>query len=471
MAGPPTLQFLGAAGTVTGSKYLVKHRGQQVMLDCGLFQGLKELRLRNWLKPSYGSREIASVVLSHAHIDHSGYLPLLVKHGFRGRIHCTPATEDLLHILLPDSARLQEEDSERSNREGYTKHQPALPLFDMDDVKATLKLLDTHPYRKEFPVAGDMRATFRPMGHILGSASIDMTIGKPDPVRLVFSGDVGRYGRPILRDPVSVPEADVLLIESTYGDRLHALDPIDELADIINEAATRGGAIIVPAFAVDRTQELIWCIHQLEQAGRIPILPLFIDSPMAISVTDIYERHAHEHNLEMSNFSSENHPLQTRQMMMLKTRDESKEINGRSGPMIIIAGSGMATGGRVLHHLATRLADPRTTVMFAGFQAQGTRGRSLEEGARSVLIHGREVQVNAQIRRLHGLSAHADQSELLRWMGEFQRPPAQCYLVHGEPVAAEAFKKKIEDELDWPVSIAQDQQVVTLLKNQEWDAR
>lgn len=470
MAGPPTLQFLGAAGTVTGSKYLVKHRGQQVLLDCGLFQGLKELRLRNWMKPGYGAREIASVVLSHAHIDHSGYLPLLVKHGFRGRIHCTQATEDLLEILLPDSARLQEEDSERSNQQGYTKHQPALPLFDMNDVKATMKLLDTHPFRKEFPVAGDMKATFRPMGHILGSASIDLAIGKPDPLRLVFSGDVGRYGRPLLKDPEPVPEADVLLVESTYGDRLHAEDPMEELAGIINDAVERGGAIIVPAFAVDRTQELIWCINQLEQQRRIPILPLYIDSPMAIEVTDLYARHTSEHHFDASQFHHDQSPLRSARQVMIHTRDESKELNTMQGPMIVIAGSGMATGGRVLHHLATRLGDPRTTVMFAGFQAQGTRGRSLEEGAKSVTIHGRDVPVRAKVCRLHGLSAHADQNELMRWLGEFQRPPAHCYLVHGEPVASEALAKRIDEELDWRVSVAQDHQVVTLMKNEEWPA-
>ena len=468
MAGPPTLQFLGAAGTVTGSKYLVKHRGQQVLLDCGMFQGLKELRLRNWMKPPYNAREVAAVVLSHAHIDHSGYLPPLVKHGFRGRIHCTPATEDLLEILLPDSARLQEEDTERSNRQGYTKHSPALPLFDMADVKATLKLLDTHPFRKEFPVAGDMRATFRPMGHILGSASVDMAIGKPDPLRLVFSGDVGRYGRPILRDPVAVPEADVLLVESTYGDRLHAEDPMEALAVIINDAVALGGAIIVPAFAVDRTQELIWCINQLETQGRIPILPVFIDSPMAIEVTDLYSRHTGEHNFDASLFHGDRNPIRSRRQEMIHTRDESKALNGMHEPMIVIAGSGMATGGRVLHHLAARLGDSRTTVMFAGFQAQGTRGRALEEGAKSVVIHGRDVPVRAKICRLHGLSAHADQNELMRWLGEFQRPPAHCYLVHGEPAAAAALAKRIEEELDWPVSAAKDQEIVMLTKNVEW---
>jgi metallo-beta-lactamase family protein len=465
MAGPATLQFLGAAGTVTGSKYLVKHRGQQILLDCGLFQGIKELRLRNWLKPEFSPREIASVVLSHAHIDHSGYLPLIVKRGFRGRIHCTAATADLIEILLPDSARLQEEDAERANREGYTKHQPALPLYDLKDVKEALKLLDTHPYRKPFPVAGDMKATFRPNGHILGSASVELAIGKSDPVRVVFSGDVGRYGRSLLLDPEPVPEADVLLVESTYGDRLHPQDPMDELVRIVTEGVARGGAIIVPAFAVDRTQELLWCLRTLEEQQRIPVLPVYIDSPMAAKVNDLYALHVRE--LRLSEHEIER-ALSPAKLVTIQSVDESKELNGLTGPFIVIAGSGMATGGRVLHHLNRRLADPRTTVLLPGYQAQGTRGRQLEDGAQTVHIHGREVVVAATVERLQGLSAHADQGELLRWLGEFQRPPAACYLVHGEPEAAAALAQWIDADLDWPVRPAVDREVVTLSKNEEW---
>jgi metallo-beta-lactamase family protein len=465
MAGPATLQFLGAAGTVTGSKYLVKHRGQQILLDCGLFQGIKELRLRNWLKPEFSPRELAAVVVSHAHIDHSGYLPLIVKRGFRGRIHCTAATADLLEILLPDSARLQEEDAERANREGYTKHHPALPLYDLKDVKEALRLLDTHPYRKSFPVAGDMKAVYRPNGHILGSASIELAIGKSDPVRLVFSGDLGRYGRPLLADPEPVPEADVLIVESTYGDRFHPQDPIDELARIVNEGVARGGAVIVPAFAVDRTQELLWCLRTLEDDRRIPALPVYIDSPMAAEVNDLYARHAGE--LHMTEREVER-SLRPARLVTIQSVDESKELNGLTDPFIVIAGSGMATGGRVLHHLNRRLGDPRTTVLLAGYQAVGTRGRQLEEGARTVHIHGREVEVRALVHRLHGLSAHADQGELLRWLGEFQRPPAACYLVHGEPEAAAALARRIDEDLDWPVRPAVDGEVVEVLRNEEW---
>src|SRR5262245_23279979 len=305
MAESPTLQFLGASGTVTGSKYLVRHRGQQVLLDCGLFQGLKELRLRNWLKPEFAPREITSVVLSHAHLDHSGYLPLLVRRGFRGAVHCTTATADLLEVLLPDSAKLQEEDAERANREGYSKHHPALPLYDRNDVKEALRLVDTHPFDKLFPVAGDIKVVYRRTGHILGAASIDLAIGKTDPVRIAFSGDIGRYGDPLLHDPEPVPEADVVLVESTYGNRLHPPDPMNELARIINDAVHRGGALIVPAFAVGRTQEVIWYIRQLEDKSQIPILPVYIDSPMAAEVTDLYCRYTSEHNVPLQRLMDE----------------------------------------------------------------------------------------------------------------------------------------------------------------------
>jgi len=469
MAEPATLQFLGAAGIVTGSKYLVRHRGQQILLDCGIFQGLKELRLRNWLKPEFNPREVAAVVLSHAHIDHTGYLPLLVKQGFRGKIHCTAATEDLLEILLPDSARLQEEDAERANRDGYTKHQPAKPLFDLRDVKDALKLIDTHPFAKQFQVVGDMRATYRPVGHILGAASIDLEIGKRDPVRLVFSGDLGRYSSPILRDPEPVPEADVLLVESTYGDRLHPPDPIDELANVINAGVARGGAIIVPAFALGRTQEMLWYLRKLEDEDRIPILPVYIDSPMALEVTEIYSRHIREHNVPLTQLQAETGcAIQTRSQMMIHTVDESKMLNTIDGPMIVIAGSGMATGGRVLHHLARRLADARTTILLPGYQAEGTRGRQLEDGLKFVRIHGRDIPVNATVHRLHGLSAHGDQGEILRWLSGFQRPPAACYVVHGEPAAAEALTRAIEAEFEWTTRPAKHGEIVTIEKNPEW---
>lgn len=468
MAAPATLQFLGASGTVTGSKYLVRHRGQQVLLDCGLFQGLKELRLRNWLEPAFVPREIAAVVISHAHLDHTGYLPLLVKRGFRGKVHSTSATADLMEILLPDSAKLQEEDAERANREHYTKHQPALPLYDQRDVKEVLRLVDTHPFGKPFDVFGEISAQYRPAGHILGAASIDLAIGDRDPVRLTFSGDIGRYNHPLLRDPVPVPEADVILVESTYGNRLHPPDPSADLERIINEAAHRGGAVIVPAFAVGRTQELLWHIRKLEDENRIPQLPVYIDSPMAVEVTDLYCRYTSEHNLALAQLEGDECRIRTHRQVMIQTVDESKALNRLDQPMIVIAGSGMVTGGRVLHHLARRLPDPRTTVLIPGFQAEGTRGRQLEEGAKTVRIHGRDVPVQATVYRVEGLSGHGDQRELLRWLSGFQRPPAACYVVHGEPPAAEALTRLVADELDWHVRPARDGEIVEITKNAEW---
>jgi metallo-beta-lactamase family protein len=468
MAEPATLQFLGAAGTVTGSKHLLKHRGQQVLLDCGLFQGLKELRLRNWLKPSFNPREVNAVVLSHAHLDHTGYLPLLVKLGFRGPIHCTQATADLIEILLTDSAKIQEEDADRANRKHYSKHEPALPLYTSKDVSTALKLVETHRFHKPFSIGNDLRFTYRRAGHILGAASIEVEITKSDPTRLVFSGDLGRYKNSILKPPEEVPDADIILVEATYGDRIHRPDPLTDLARIINESVERGGALIVPAFAIDRTQELIWCIRQLEIEKRIPVLPVFIDSPMAIEVTDIYCRYTDEHDIPDSELRSDRCAIRSTQQTMIDSVEESKAINGMKGPMIVIAGSGMATGGRVLHHLAIRLPDPKTTVLLAGYQAEGTRGRLLQDGAESVVIHGKNVPVRATIHRLEGLSAHADQEEILNWLGKFQRPPKACYLVHGEPAACEVLAKKIEEELDWNVHTAQDGEMIQVLKNPEW---
>jgi metallo-beta-lactamase family protein len=456
---------------VTGSKHLVCHRGQQVLLDCGMFQGVKELRLRNWLKPEFVAREISAVVLSHAHLDHSGYLPVLVRQGFRGRIHCTAATHDLLELLLPDAAKLQEEDADRANREGYSKHRPALPLFTHEDVKTVLKQVERHPFSKSFDVAGEMRATYRRAGHILGAATIDLAIGNRDPVRLVFSGDVGRYGDPILRDPEPVPEADVILVESTYGDRIHPPNPGEHLASIISDATQCGGAIIVPAFAVGRTQELLWHLRKLENERRIPILPVYVDTPMGVNVTELYCRYTSEHNLSLEQLEGGSDcALSTHRTLMVQSVDESKALNRLDESFIVIAGSGMATGGRVLHHLARRLSDPRTTVLLPGFQAEGTRGRQLQEGAKAVRIHGRDIPVNAQIHKIDGLSAHGDQNEMVRWLHGFQRPPASCYMVHGEPAAADALAKAVENELDWHARPAKDGEVVEIRKNAEWPA-
>ncbi len=470
MADASTLQFLGGAGTVTGSKHLVRSCGRQVLLDCGLFQGLKELRLRNWQR-RFDAAAIDAVVLSHAHVDHSGALPVLVRDGFRGPIHCTSGTADLLEVLLRDAAKLQEEEARAANHYRYSKHDPALPLFTTADAERALARLEAHAYGEPFAVATGIDATLRRAGHILGAATVELRLADGglsngrDPLTVVFSGDLGRWERPILRDPELVASADVLLVESTYGDRTHVGDPASELVRIVHESVARGGALLVPSFAVGRTQELIWTLRELEEAGRIPSVPVFIDSPMAIDVTAIYCRHPEDHDLDMAALMDQRHgALRCRDLTLVREPAESKALNARQGPMIIIAGSGMATGGRILHHFKMRLSDPGTTVLLPGFQAEGTRGRKLQEGAESVRIHGQTVPVRARIEVLDGLSAHADREEILRWLGGFARPPRATHVVHGEPQAAASLADAIRTRLRWTVSVAGDGATVPLVR-------
>jgi metallo-beta-lactamase family protein len=458
---PPagTLTFLGAAGTVTGSKHLLTFGDRRVLLDCGLFQGLKQLRLRNWQALPEPARNPDAVVLSHAHLDHSGYLPLLARTGFEGPVYCTAGTADLLSLLLPDSAKIQEQDADRANRHHYTKHATALPLYGREDAQRAIGLLNPRRYHEAFALAPDIAVTFRRAGHILGSATVEVSLemGAPDPTRIVFSGDLGRWDRPIIRDPELVTEADVLLVEGTYGDRVHAPDPAADLARIISETAHRGGAVIVPSFAVGRTQELIWTLRKLEDAQRIPLVAVYIDSPLGAAVTDLYCRHPDEHDLEMTALMDEKLcPLCCRQYHVLRTVDESKRLNTLSGPLVIIAGSGMATGGRVLHHLKRRLPDHRNTVLLVGYQAEGTRGRALQDGAPAIKIHGETIPVRARVETVDGLSAHADRSEILRWLRGFRRPPTKTYVVHAEARAAEALAATIHSELAWSVAVARD---------------
>jgi len=458
-----TLRFLGAAGTVTGSKFLLELGATRALIDCGLFQGRKDLRLRNWAAVPFDAARLDAIVLSHAHIDHSGYLPLVVREGFRGPVYCTPGTADLLGILLPDSARLQEEDAERANRYGYTKHHPALPLYSLADANEALRLLQPRPYGREFAVANGVRALLRRAGHILGSATVELVLDTGPVTRLVHSGDLGRPGRPILRDPEPVEAADVLLVESTYGDRLHPRGEVERLAEVVNESAARGGVLLVPAFAVGRSQELCWTLRQLEEEGRIPSLPVFVDSPMAIAGSEIYCRHPEDHDLDMRRLMDEDRsPLRTRQFTLLHTADESKRLNRLTGGFIVIAGSGMATGGRILHHLKLRLPDRRTTVLLAGYQAAGTRGRALQEGAATLRIHGEDVPVKARVETIDGFSAHADRDEILGWLGHFRAPPRHTFVVHGEPASASALAAEIGARLGWAASAAADGQVVPL---------
>ena len=462
MSDLSSVQFLGAAGTVTGSAHLVQSGGHAVLLDCGLFQGLKELRQRNWRDFPFDPASLDAVVLSHAHIDHCGRLPLLVRRGFKGPIYCTSATRSLVEVMLPDAAHLQEEEAERANWRGYSKHKPALPLYTVADAQEVLPRLTPRQYGKPFPVAHGMRAQFRRAGHILGAATIELELAD---CRVAFSGDVGRYGRPILHDPEPLPAADVLLCECTYGDRSHAssAEAEEELARVVTDSAERGGALLVPAFALGRTQELLWVLRALEQDGRIPALPIYVDSPMAIEVTELYTRHGEDHDAEMRALvEADGDDWYGRRVRLTREAEESKKLNRLAGPVIIIAASGMVTGGRILHHLALRLSDPRTTVLLVGFQAAGTRGRMLKEGVPELRMLGQLVPVRATIETLDALSAHAGQDELLRWLGGFTRPPRATYLVHGESGPAAALEAELRRR-GWTARAARDGERVPLV--------
>ena len=466
VSGMATLQFLGATGTVTGSKYVLEVGGSRAIIDCGLFQGFKELRQRNWEPLAVNPASIGWALMTHAHIDHTGYLPRLVRDGFTGPIYATSATADLMKVMLPDSARLQEEDAEYANRKGFSKHNPALPLYTEQDAQAALKHVRPVQYDEEIRLSKFISARFIPAGHILGSSFIRLNITEPqsDPFTILFSGDVGRYDEPILNDPATVAEADYLLVESTYGDRLHEQsDPKTRLAEIINATAERGGKVIIPAFAVGRTQLLVYYLRELEDEGRIPVLPVSVDSPMGAEATRLYSRHKEDHDLDMQKIENlKRNPLATRNFNLVHGRGGSKAIAAAPGPAVIISASGMATGGRVLHHLARFLPDPASAVVFVGYQGAGTRGRRLQDGEKEVKIHGQFVPVNAHIESIGSLSAHADAAELLRWLGGFKRPPRATFIIHGEPDSAEALRAKIVKELGWNVTIPAYKEVVEL---------
>jgi metallo-beta-lactamase family protein len=453
-----TLTFAGGAGTVTGSKYVIRHRGSTVLLDCGLFQGIKALRLRNWGRPPVDPRELDAVVLSHAHLDHSGYLPILVRSGYGGPIYCTAGTADLLRILLTDAAKLQEEDAARAARRGTSKHRPPLPLFTTEDAAAALALVEVRPRNEPFAVAGaPAQATFRRAGHILGASTVELALNdRHATTRVVFSGDLGHWNHPILQPPELVSAADVLLVESTYGDRVHPTDAVERLAAAIRDAVARGGRIIIPAFAIGRAQDLLWHLRQLEDAGRIPALPVFLDSPMAIDATAAFVRHPEDHSIALDALRGDDSPLSVHRVRMTRTAEDSKAINDETGTVVIIAGSGMATGGRVLHHLQRGLPDPRNTVLLVGYQAVGTRGRSLHDGAPTIRMYGQDVPVRARVVAVDGLSAHADRSDLLRWLDGFAAPPAATWVVHGEPPAAAALANAIAQRPGWRVAVAED---------------
>jgi metallo-beta-lactamase family protein len=454
------LTFLGAARTVTGSKHLLDVDGQQVLVDCGLFQGLKDLRARNWQPLPVRADGIGAVVLTHAHLDHCGFLPRLVNQGFRGRVFCTPATAELARIVLADAAHLQEEDAERANRKGYTKHAPALPLFTTADASRAMSMLQPVGYDRPMPVAPGMTVEFLNAGHLLGSAYARVRVESAKKT-ILFGGDLGRYARPVLPDPTPVAEADVLLVESTYGNRIHEPDQDGaRIADIISKTVARGGKVIIPAFALGRVEELLYWIKRLEQEGRIPVVPVYVDSPMAAAVLKAYRSRADELDPEITTAVGDGARAQafrklclfcTEKLKVVSTIPESRAIQESRTPSIVISASGMATGGRVLHHLARALPDARNTVLFAGYQAAGTRGRLLIEGAPTTRIHGQDVPVAADIKIVDFMSAHADANEILQWLRGFTKPPALTCLVHGEPAPMDELSARIEAELQWRV--------------------
>ena len=443
------LTFMGAARTVTGSKYLLELDGRKILVDCGLFQGLKELRLRNWEPLPFEPADLSAVVLTHAHLDHTGYLPRLVANGYRGRVFCTAGTVDLCKLVLPDSARLQEEDAREANRMSYSKHHPALPLYRESDAFRAISQLQAVSFNKPMSLIDGVDIEFIHAGHLLGSSFVKMTIKGRGTI--LFGGDLGRYGRPVLPDPSAPPEADVLLLESTYGDRVH--EPDDQgarLATIVKDTISRGGKVIIPAFAIGRVEEVLYWLKHLEDRGQIPKLPVFLDSPMAIDALRYYAGRANELDPDIR-ASEEIRRFFTARFQPVASVQQSSDLVRSKIPSIVVSSSGMATGGRVLHHLIAALPDKRSTVLFVGYQAAGTRGRQLVDGVREVKIRGQLVGVNARIERLDSMSAHADSAETLRWLGGFKTPPKTTYLVHGEPGPMDTLRETIQSRLHWTV--------------------
>lgn len=436
------LSFYGAAGTVTGSRYLLEIGGRRILVDCGLFQGYKQLRLRNWASLPFDPRSVDAVVLTHAHIDHSGFLPVLTREGFRGPIYCSEGTLALCKLLLPDSAHLQEEDAKFANRHGTSKHKPALPLYTMDDANACLQLFRPIAMERSTTLSDNVTFTLRRGGHLLGACFIRFD---SPALSITFTGDLGRQDDPILKAPAAPHTTDYLVCESTYGDRAHpVIDTETELQECLQPAIARGAVTVIPAFAVGRAQALLLHIARLKRRGAIPDAPVFLDSPMAIDASALYHRFMHEHRLSASECD-----LMCRAATLVNTRDQSKALDARTGPMIIVSASGMATGGRVVHHLKAFIGDPRNLVLLAGFQAPGTRGGALANGAQTLRIHGEDFPVRAEIRQLQSASSHADANEMLAWMNNLSAPPRRTFVTHGEPGASDALRQRIERELYW----------------------
>ena len=440
------LTFLGAAGTVTGSRHLVESNGRRLLVDCGMFQGLRELRELNWQDFPVAPSSIDAVVLTHAHLDHSGYLPRLVKHGFAGPIYATGGTLDVARLILLDSAHLQEKDAEFANRHGFSRHKPALPLYSTADAERALSQFRTVEFHNELQLGEDMSLLFRRAGHILGAATATLRL---DGRTIVFSGDLGRFGDSIMVDPESVDQADFLVIESTYGDRIHPeVDAGAMLKEVIDRTVRRGGTVVIPAFAIGRTQSLLYELWLLKEAGELDLVPIYVDSPMAIDATGLMTDHIDDHRLQ---------PVVCREAFGMATyvrdSDGSKKLSASRMPKVIVSASGMATGGRVLHHIKAFGPDPRNTILFAGFQAAGTRGRAMADGVREVKIHGDWIEIRADVADLTMLSAHADSNELLRWVRGFKSPPKKTFVVHGEPASSAALRDRIEAEPGWSCTV------------------
>ncbi|MFE8071862.1 MBL fold metallo-hydrolase [Marinobacteraceae bacterium S3BR75-40.1] len=449
------LRFLGGAGTVTGSRYLLESDNHRILVDCGLYQGIKNLRRRNWAPFPVDPRSIDAIVLTHAHIDHSGYLPALVKKGFHGKIYCTRATHELCEIMLPDAAHLQEEDARYANRKKFSKHSPAQPLFTIKDAEHALGFFQSVHYHEPFTPSAPFEVTFTPAGHILGSACARIDV---EGQTLVFSGDVGRQEDLVMRSPEPLSKADVLVLESTYGDRRHEeANPEEQLAQIINDTASRGGIVLIPAFAVGRAQSLLYIISRLKQSMAIPDMPVYLNSPMAIAATELFCRHHKEHKL-----SAEQCAIMDEGTKYVRTVDESIALNKSHYPCIIVSASGMASGGRVLHHLKTLLPHSRNSVVLAGFQAPGTRGDKLARGFDEIKIHGQYFPVKAEVHQINSLSAHGDYEEILTWLGKSQIDPRTVYITHGEPVASDTMRKHVEERFGWNAEVPEVGDVVEI---------
>ena len=448
------LSFLGAARTVTGSQYLVQSNGSRVMIDCGLFQGEKELRLANWAEATFDVASVKALIVTHAHLDHLGRIPRLVKQGFRGTIYCTPPTLELAEILLKDSAHLQKEDADYLNRKGYTKHAPALPLYDEADVEEALRLFEAVPYSTQRELSPAMRFSYVDAGHILGAASVELQLREGGrETRLHFSGDVGRFSTVLVKDPQLARDADYVVIESTYGNRLHEQTSVlDELEAIAKRTFARGGVLLVPAFAVSRAQQMIYLFDELVCQGRLRHFPIHLDSPMAVDATRIYSHFPEYHRVSLSDIGGRS-LLHGKWVLHHKTREESEALNKIKGPAVIISSSGMLAGGRILHHCRVRLPHPENTLLITGYQAATTLGRALLDGAKLVRIHKQEVPVRAEVAELHGMSGHADAEELMRWLSGVSQPPRCVFVTHGEEESAVALSERIRRERGFPTHV------------------